>query len=248
MMLPLKNKRVLITRPKDKVASFAQKLKKLGAEPIALPLIQLTSINQKTLLNTYQSQDFDWLIFTSYNAVYAFFEVVEASSIRSKIAVVGPKTKEALNQSYKGDVFLPSIYTAEALVNEIPVEVNETVLLPQSAIAKDDVEVRLKERGVIVTSVKSYENKKVTYTAHELVTLFSQEIDYITFTSGSTVKSFMDLEVDMGNAKVVCIGPSTAEVAQQLGVKVDAVAYPHTEEGIIETIIDLEKNPLTDIN
>jgi len=239
-MLPLKNKRVVITRPKDKVASFAAKLKKLGAEPLELPLIQLTSINQTELLNTYKSQQFDWVIFTSYNAVHAFFEVVDAAEVNSKIAVMGPKTKEVLAQYYDGGVFLPSEYIAEVLANEIPVLENETVLLPQSVIAKNNIQQILKDRNVKVNSIISYENKKTAYTPDELETLFNKGIDYITFTSGSTVRSFLDLGVDIGDAKVVCIGPETAKVAKQLGVVVDAVAKPYTVDGIVAAIVDLE--------
>ncbi|MCO6501259.1 MAG: uroporphyrinogen-III synthase [Vicingus serpentipes] len=239
-MLPLKNKRVVITRPKDKIAPFSEKLKKLGAEPVELPLIQLSSINQPELLATYQQQQFDWIVFTSYNAVHTFFEVVEVASVHSKIAVVGPKTMEALEEYNLTASFVPLVYTAAALVKEMPLLENQTVLLPQSAIAKKDIELFLKERKAKVYSVKSYENKKISYTPSELKSLFKNGVDYITFTSGSTVKSFIDLGIGVNNAKVVCIGPETAETAKQLDVKVDAVANPFTEEGIIEAIINLE--------
>ena len=243
-MLPLKNKRVVITRPKDKIPPFSEKLKKLGAEPIELPLIKLSPINKTALLQVYNNQQFDWIIFTSYNAVHTFFEVIDATTVYSKIAVVGPKTKEALDNYYTGDVFFPSAYTAEVLAKEVPVLANETILLPQSAIAKNDMELLLKERNTKVYSIKSYENTRIVYTEKELQTLFKGGVDYITFTSGSTVKSFIDLGIGVGNAKVVCIGPETAEITTQLDVKVDAVANPFTEEGIIAAIIALENKSI----
>jgi len=240
-MLPLKNKRVVITRPKDKIAPFAEKLKKLGAKPIELPLIQLLPINQSELIKTYQKQHFDWIIFTSYNAVHTFFEVIDRTSIHSKIAVVGPKTKEALDQYYLTDAFLPSAYIADVLAKELPVLANDIILLPQSVIAKNNMERLLKERNVKVQVIKTYENVKISYTENEIQNLFKGGIDYIIFTSGSTVKSFVDLGVEINSTKVVCIGPETAKIALQYNTLVAAIANPYTEEGIIEAIIDLER-------
>lgn len=239
-MFPLKNKRVVITRPKNKVASFSEKLKKIGAIPIELPLITLKGINQSKLLNAYNTEHIDWIIFTSYNAVHTFFEVIDKDVVHSKIAVVGSKTKEALDNYYVGDVFFPSKYTAEVLAKEVPVLANETVLLPQSAIAKNNIELLLKDRDVKVYSIKTYDNTAIDYTTKEVQNIVKDGMDYITFTSGSTVISFIELGLTINDAKVVCIGPETAKVAYEMNLKVDAIATPYTVDGIIEAMIKLE--------
>ena len=72
-MLPLKNKTVLITRSADQSEDFINKLQDLGANTIALPLIETTATNQHELTTLFNTKKYDWLIFTSTNAVKFFF-------------------------------------------------------------------------------------------------------------------------------------------------------------------------------
>ena len=68
-----------------------------------------------------------------------------------------------------------------------------------------------------------------------------QPIDYLTFTSGSTIQSFyrciLNTSVKLTNSKLFCIGPSTAKAAKNLGFHVDAIANPHTEEALFDLIL-----------
>ncbi|MBW3594983.1 MAG: uroporphyrinogen-III synthase, partial [Actinobacteria bacterium] len=70
----------------------------------------------------------------------------------------------------------------------------------------------------------------------------SGDFDILTFTSGSTVRFFLEIvgHVAIEEAqRVVVIGPSTAAVAEELGLKVDAVADPHTTEGVVDAVVSL---------
>jgi uroporphyrinogen-III synthase len=236
-MLALQNKKIIITRPKEQSKDFFSKLEQLGAHPIIFPLITIKATNQKQLLSTYKSNKFDWIIFTSYNAVHTFFEVIDSKSVSSKIAVVGSKTELALkNHQLKAD-FTPSAYTAEILANEIPVTANDSILIPQSAISKSNLADILKNRNTKPQCISTYQNTKVKYNQKEYLALFNQKIDFITFTSGSTVKAFVDLNIDLGKTKVVCIGPETVKVAEANNVKVDGIANPYTIDGMINAML-----------
>jgi uroporphyrinogen-III synthase len=69
-------------------------------------------------------------------------------------------------------------------------------------------------------------------------------VDWLTFTSPSTVRNFITLTRRAGlnpfqlagSPRVACIGPVTAEAARELGFRVDAVAEPHTAEGLLAAI------------
>ena len=69
-------------------------------------------------------------------------------------------------------------------------------------------------------------------------------MDYITFTSSSTVTNFVKIigreHVNNINqrVKVACIGPITADTAREAGFKVDIVAKEYTIQGLINAIID----------
>jgi uroporphyrinogen-III synthase len=59
----------------------------------------------------------------------------------------------------------------------------------------------------------------------------------VTFTSASTVRGFVGaLDTVTGNPKVVCIGPVTAREAREHGLRVHAVASPHTIEGLVAAV------------
>ena len=63
------------------------------------------------------------------------------------------------------------------------------------------------------------------------------EVDAITFTSASTVRGFVGaMGVVRGNPKVVSIGPVTAKEAREHGLRVSAVARPHTIEGLVAAL------------
>ncbi len=56
-------------------------------------------------------------------------------------------------------------------------------------------------------------------------------------TSASTVRGFVRaMGVVRGNPKVVCIGPVTAREAREHGLRVHAVANPHTVEGLVAAV------------
>ena len=240
-MLPLKNKTVLITRPKEQATSFISKLQQLGATPVELPLICIEKTNPSELIETYHHHQFDWIVFTSSNAVHTFFEVIQPSLVNAKIAVIGPKTEEALNKLGIKSTFISPTHTAEKLANEIPIAENEHILLPQSAIAKNDIVEILEKRKAKVFPIKTYQNTAVKYDQEKLNKLINQKIDFITFTSGSTVTAYSNLNLPLKDAQVICIGPETAKVAYQHNIKVDAIANPHTVEGMVESMKELKR-------
>ena len=67
--------------------------------------------------------------------------------------------------------------------------------------------------------------------------LLDGTVDAITFTSASTVRGFVGaMGVVRGNPKVVAIGPVTAAQARERGLRVSAVARPHTIDGLVAAV------------
>ena len=235
-MLPLKNKTVLITRSANQVAEFINQLEALGANTITLPLIENITINQNELIKKVNQNNYDWIIFTSTNAVKFFFESISAKTITSKIAVVGAKTGQLIKELDLKVNFTPSEFTAKHLANEIPVSENDTILIPRSSLAKNDIIDILEKRNCVIEAISIYENNSINYSTEEIKKVFNQKIDYITFTSGSTVQSFIKQGIRLKTEKVICIGPETAKIAKQNNINVAAIANPHTIEGMIKVI------------
>jgi len=241
MQQPLKNKTIIVTRSENQALGFITQLKNLGAKTIALPLIKNTAKNQEELSSKLNQNGYNWIIFTSPNAVQFFFETISPKEINSKIATVGSKTKELINALGLTVDFIPSKFTAKQLATEIPVNENDTILIPRSNLAKNDIIEILKNRTCSIDTITIYENTAIRYSKKELDTIFKQQIDFITFTSGSTVASFMKLEIELNQEKIICIGPETAKIASDYNLSVSGISNPHNIDGMINELTKLSR-------
>ena len=253
----MEGKSVLITRPADQSKSFSEQLEKENFKVSYLPLIELAHIqNNEVLKNNLDTLDsFDWLVFTSVNAVKCFFETVEEFGVKLyffpdlKIATVGEKTKLQLEQLGYRTNFVPIKYTAEVLADNMDDVNGKRILIPRSSKASNHYIDVFKSRGAQPVPVTVYENRAVNYEAREFSSILSKNFDYLTFASGSAIEAFHKHMKAAGRKlleeKIICIGPSTATVAKDLGYAISAIAEPHTAEGIVEAIKKLERNVQT---
>ncbi len=124
------------------------------------------------------------------------------------------------------------------MADEIGDVSGQRFLLPRADGARPVLTERLQEMGAQVDEVKIYR-------AEPVLDPPPLDVDWVTFTSSSTVRGFAGAlkagELRLPDeVKVACIGPITAQTAQELGLPVNAVAETYTIEGLVETIIDAE--------
>jgi len=248
MKTVLEGKRILLTRPKNQYEEWAAKLSSLGALPISFPLIEIKPVSvsdqiQKTLTKLEQ---YDWIIFTSYNAAKYFIELSGASGknpVKSKIAAIGSKTAGFLEQNGYNVDFIPGIYTAAELADSLPGIEGKLILLPRTDIADDELLSGLTNRGGVVDEVIVYTTQKITNRKDELQELINKGLDVVTFASPSVVEAFSEMGIEKNNAYIACIGPVTAEKAMEKGIKPDIIAETYTADGLTNAIIKFfEKN------
>jgi uroporphyrinogen III methyltransferase / synthase len=96
----------------------------------------------------------------------------------------------------------------------------------------------LRERGAEVVEVDAYRTVRDGAGAEEVRRrLGAGEIDLVTFTASSTVRSFAELVgTDVGSAKVASIGPITSATVRELGMRVDVEAAEHTIPGLLDAV------------
>ena len=97
----LRGRRILITRTRSQASSLAAGLEEFGAIPIIIPTIEIVPPSSFRELDAVVSslEAFDWLLFTSANAVQAFLQraQVYGRPLRPPhIAAIGPATERAL--------------------------------------------------------------------------------------------------------------------------------------------------------
>ena len=247
----LQGKRILLTRPLQQSAAWAQNLSAAGAIPIIFPLISINSITPDTsVIHAIEQLDnYDYIIFTSVNGARYFIDLLNDDQkhiLRQKqIAVVGIATAKYLEENGITIAFIPDTYTAIELANYIPITGIEKCLIPTTATARENLPQLLREKGAELDIINVYSNTPRNDGAIELAHLFNKGIDIITFASPSAIQGYVNLIGETAPECIIaCIGPVTAEKAQKYGWQVDIIANTHTAEGLshaIKTYYDYDK-------
>ena len=168
---------------------------------------------------------YDWIVFTSANAVRRFARVAPLPWPR--IAVVGPSTAAALPNAPD---FMPVRHDGEALVAEFG-RGEGTVLVPRGDRARPNVVDGLRAHGWTVDDVIAYRTEVIP--VDDDVAARIARADAITFTSPSTVEAFAGRPLP----RVVVIGSVTAEAARASGLYVHAVAIEPTAEAMVAATV-----------
>lgn len=247
---PLSGQRILITRPREQSAAFERGLEALGARAVVFPTVEILPLQDGAALDeaVRDLPNQDWLIFTSANGVRHFLARCEAlgcmdSLERLDIAAIGPQTARLLDDRGLSVSLVPEEYRAEGILAALGPERarGRRFLLARVAGARDVLPETLRQWGATVTVVEAYRNEPVRQGAQELARIVEQ-VDWVTFTSPSTVNAFMDLletanvEAMAAAVRVACIGPITADAARKRGLEVDVEAREYTVPGLIQAL------------
>lgn len=249
---PLFGKRVLVTRSRDQASELSALLREQGAEPVEFPVIRISPPESFDELDAAldRIETYDWMLFTSANGVRAVIDRLHqlGHDLRwlkgPKIGAIGPATAETIGCLGVRVDFTPSKFVAESVVEEFPEDpAGKRVLIPRAKEAREVLPERLREKGAQVDVVTSYVTESDTSDESDRIRqmLSDGEIDIITFTSSSTVKNFIQLvgrESVPEGVTIACIGPITAQTAEEHGLKPDIVAEEHTVEGLVEAIVN----------
>ncbi len=245
---PLFGRSVVVTRAREQASGLARRLAKLGAEVIEAPAIRIVPRESEELDRAVAAiERYALVCLTSPNGVRLFAEALmrrgrDARALAgAKIATIGPGTAEALANFGIGADIVPERSVAEALVEELasmPVE-GKAVLVARAAGARDVLPDALGERGAEVDVVALYDT--VGDPLSERTIEAAAGADYVTFTSSSTVRFFLEALGDRGfpaHARVISIGPITSETARERGLEVHVEAAHHDIDGLVEALLE----------
>jgi uroporphyrinogen III methyltransferase/synthase len=237
---PLFGRSVVVTRSRTQASALAAQLADLGADVVELPTIDIAdpSDGGAALRDAVAKvAAFDWVVFTSTNAVERFCaHLRDARGLgAARVAAVGRATADALAKRNVAADLVPERFVAEALVDAFP-EGYGRVLLPQAADARPVLAEGLRAKGWTVDVVEAY--RTVTASPPEATLRAAADADAITFTSSSTVTGFLDIAgLDAVPPVVASIGPITSRTASELGIEVTVEADPSTIEGLVDAVV-----------
>jgi uroporphyrinogen-III synthase len=240
----------VVTRPRHQSRPLAEALRALGARVIEAPAIGIEPPADFRGLDEALGRlaTYDWVVFTSANAVDAFFD--RFASIHPgrglpalRFAAIGPATAESLAERGASADVVPERFVAEevfrALVRrEDPA--GKRFLLPRADIAREALPDLLRKAGAHVDVVEAYRTLPVMAEVRRAAELVERgTVDVITFTSASTARSFfagVDLGALRGRFTAASIGPITSGALREFGVEPEIEAESFSTEGLVRAI------------
>lgn len=233
----LAGKTILITRARGQSGEFATFLKKLGAEVIEFPTIEIVPpLSWKELDQAVSRlRTYDWVIFTSANGVIFFWQRLREKGRSNrfppslKVCAIGPATANQLKERGVSVHRIPKEFIAESIVEgfqKMAIK-RKRILLARAKKARDILPRGLRKLGAEVDVVEVYRTVKPKGGSKKLSELLrDRKIDVIAFTSSSTVNHFAELLKKESLKKllkgiaIASIGPVTAKTAKGWGLKV----------------------------
>jgi uroporphyrinogen-III synthase len=263
--LPLSGLRILVGRARHQASALSSGLRKLGADVIEIPFIEIRKPRSYKPLDRALKhlRDYDWLILTSVNGVEAAWDrlselrLTKKSLQHLKVAAIGPATKEAIEKRGVRVDVVPEKYVAESVVASLRNRVKgKRILLARAKVARDVIPRELRKLRAHVDVLEAYETvvpQKSRAMLRAVLRDPTKRPDVITFTSSSTVRNFCALFAERGRGRprhtsrldgirFASIGPVTSATLRELGLPVDIEAKEYTIPGLITAINKLQQS------
>ncbi len=262
---PLFGKRVVVTRPREQAAELVDMLESLGAAVIEAPAVRIVPPEDFQPLDDAIATvgEYDWVVFTSVNGVDYFLQRLQAGSYDAralagvKLCAIGSGTAERLAKYWLRVDLVPGEYRAEAVAEALRATgevAGKKFLLPRADLAREMLADELRRLGGEVNDVVAYRTVAVEpEREHEpdiFRLLLDKQVDVVTFTSASTVRNFCrlygaDAVADLlRSVTIACIGPVTAEAAQQSGIRTSIMPSEYTMPALVRAIVEhFERTP-----
>lgn len=196
------------------------------------PFIQLKQLhfNEKLLDHSY-----DWLIFSSKNAVKYFYPYLKNVKVK-KVAVIGDKTAEYCNELGISVDFVPRDFSQEGFLDEFKIS-EQHLLLPSSEKARPKLVQQLSKYNEVVKIdlYRPVPNFKNISQVKSLVR--KHQIDAVTFSSSSAVEFYFKEDNVPEFDHYFAIGKQTARTILKFNASVK-VANKQTLDSLIDKIIE----------
>jgi uroporphyrinogen-III synthase len=247
-------KRVLVTRAAGQASELADVLRELGMEPVVVPVIEVAEPSSFAALDSAIAElaGFDWLLFTSANAVEAFARRARDVEAEARIAVIGEATARAVEAAgMRADVVAEQA-VAESLAEALMAYVRRAdreparMLLVRAEEAREVLPETLRSAGADVTVAAAYRNVVPEGSVAAVRGLFARVEDApaaITFTSSSSARNLLALceaagvEIPAGALRI-SIGPITSATLRELGYPAHAEAATASVRALAEAVRD----------
>ena len=249
---------LVLTRSVEQIDASIKIFDELGINVIPFPTIKFAAINVDEKIKTFfrEKTHFDFLIFSSAQSVIYFSEFIKKENFQFDnnlfiTIAIGKKTATVCGEhNFKVDL-IPTEATAKGIFYELfqNQKSKKTVVIPRSAIGRDELITALKELEFRIIEFPIYD-----VTLPDLETIDSNKnilketkIDWFAFTSPSTFENFLkimeirNVESFFVNYKIAAIGPTTKAAIKNYKIKVHFVPDEYNLESLAKGIINFDE-------
>ena len=229
-----------MTRARAQASALAERLRALGARVIRHP--RSGPAAEGTLPDL---ADYDLACFTSPTAVALLFERLADAGrdarafAAARVAAIGPGTARALREHGLIADVIPERFVAEGLVEALGDGPVRRALIARPREARDVIPDALRARGAQVDVLALYETVAEALSPETLRAVRAS--DYVTFTSSSTVRFFLQAVGGAGALappiRSVSIGPATSDALREHGLAPDVQADRHDIDGLVDALL-----------
>ena len=230
---PLSGRTVVVTRARAQASALAARLRDLGAGVVEAPSIRTEPLDAPVP----DPRSYDLVCVTSPNGAARLLEEVgDARALAGPIiAAIGPGTARALREGGIVADVIPERAVAEGLVEALQDLPVGRVLIVRAEEGREVLPDALRERGAHVDVVALY--RTVAEPLDGATREAAAAADYVTFTSASSVRAFLDATERPPGARLVSIGPATSDELRARGLEPDVEAEVHTPDGLVEALV-----------
>jgi uroporphyrinogen III methyltransferase/synthase len=248
--------KVLVPRTKEQAGVMSTRIRSFGAVPVEVPTIAVepprTPTQMERAIKGLVTGRYEWIVFTSTNAVRAVREKFEEFGLDArafagvKIACVGEATADAVRAfGIKPELVPSGDQSSEGLLADFPpyddvLDPIDRVLLPRADIATETLSAGLREMGWEIDDVTAYRTVRAAPPAAEIRdAIKSGGFQAVCFTSSSTVRNLVGIAgKPHARTVVACIGPNTAATAREFGLRVDVQPETATVPALIDALAE----------
>ncbi len=251
---PLFGWRVIVPRTKDVMSALTARLRGYGARFEEVPTITVerprTPQQLDKAIRGLVEGRFEWVAFTSQNAVKAVREKFEEYGLDArafsglKVAAASQVTAHALRLwGIEPDLVPTRDQSTAGLAAEFPeydrvLDPINRVFLPRADIATETLVTALTRLGWEVEDVTAYRTVRAAPPpAHIREAIKGGQYDAVLFTSSSTVRNFVGIAGKPHASTVVAvIGPATAKTCEEHGLRVDVMAVSPAATSVADAL------------
>lgn len=261
---PLLGRRVVVTRSAQQSRGLVRRLSEVGADAVVVPCLDFAEAEPEDRATLDRAladrRSFTGLIVSSPNGADALFAALERSDLDVRdlaglqVAAIGAGTAARCRSHGLRPDIVPKRARSEGLADalrqrgllggrwlQLRADEGRDVLGEAMAAAGGELLVAVAYRSVrpsvpdlLLQSLRAVDHGGRGY-------------DAVAFASGRTARHYLELtgaafgddeaRARLAAAKVVAIGPVTAEAIEALGLRVDAVADDQSEQGIVAALL-----------